>query len=134
MSRIDLSIGGWDGWCFSSYGRAKTWRLISPSKETYSPSEILELRNLHVDLNYLGIRVKQLQAISRPALSTDDIGALEAAVAVLQGFIAMFTSAGGYTVNSGRWPHRAFNLSNLNQTVFGERLHNKVANGVGDVD
>lgn len=134
MSFFDMSQGGWDGWRFGKWGKAKVWRLIAPNEETFQAGDILALRQLVGETDFLRLRVKQLQTISRPALSTDDLAALETAITVLQGFITIFTAAGCYAVNRGRRPHRAFNLAGLDKTVFGEGLHNKVANDVRDMD
>lgn len=105
MPGIDLSVGGWDGWYFGSYGRAKMWRLIAPNEETYVPAEIMELRPLQLDVNYLNLRIKQLKAIARPALSPDDFHSLTCAVATLQDFLSLFASIGSYTVNHSRRAH-----------------------------
>ena len=99
---IDLSVGGWDGWYFSQYGRAKQWRLIAPGGENYLPGEIMELRALQLNVDYLSLRVKQLKAIARPALSPDDFRSLSLAVATLEDFLGVFASLGGYPMNNGR--------------------------------
>lgn len=120
MPGIDLSVGRWDGWYFGSYGRAKVWRLISPNGENFSPGEILELRPLQLDVNYLTMRVNQLKTIARPALSPDDFHSLSCAVATLQDFLSVFASLGGYPVNVGRRAHVPLYAVETNQSVSNE--------------
>lgn len=127
MSGIDLSVGGWDGWYFGSYGRAKVWRLISPDGQTFIPAEILSVRGLVLDNDYLSLRVKQLQAIARPALSAEDFRSISCAISALQDFLGLFASLGGYKVHTGRGAHTPLNTVQCNQALGDQGRHNAVA-------
>lgn len=120
MSRLDLSVGGWDGWYFGRYGRAKIWRLQAPDGQHFQPAEVLALRELILDKDYLSLRVNQLKAIARPALSRDDFHSLSCAVATLQDFLSVFASLGGYPIDNGRRPHRALDLCGVDQAIGDE--------------
>lgn len=117
MPGVDLSVGGWYGWYFRPYGRAKMWRLIAPNGETFSPGEILEIRPLQLDVSYLKMRVNQLKAIARPSISPGDFQSLTHAVNVLQEFLGVFSSLGGYPVNVGRGSHTPLYAVETNQAV-----------------
>ncbi len=86
--RIDLSIGGadWDGWHFGPWGRAKGWRLHDPNGTNYIASEIAQLRPMEYNVDYLQVKVKEVEAqiaeIQRP-LMQGEIEALQVAIALL---------------------------------------------------
>lgn len=117
MPGIDLSVGGWDGWYFGSYGRARAWRLLAPDGQHFQPAEVLSVRELMLDKDYLSMRVNQLKAIARPALSADDFRSLSCAVATLQDFLGVFASLGGYPVDNSRRSHRSLDFGVFNQAV-----------------
>lgn len=75
---IDLSIGGWDGWRFGRYGKAKQWRIHAPTGECFIPTEILNIRASQLDLDYLRLRIKRLEATKGLTLSPDDITVIHA--------------------------------------------------------
>lgn len=77
-SRIDMSIGGWDGWYFGRYGRAKQWRIHAPTGECFIPTEILNIRATLLDLDYLRLRIRRLEAQKGLTLSPDDVSVIHA--------------------------------------------------------
>lgn len=88
MRYFDMARGGssWSGWTFGKYGRAKEWRLIAPTGETFSPGEVVELRELRLDVDYLRMRVRELEAqLEQQALyfTREQLEALRSAVAIL---------------------------------------------------
>ena len=83
-----LDRGGecWKGWRLGPYGRAREWRLVSPAGETFTAGDLLQLRGLIVDVDYLRGRVHELQGkIEAHAchFSPADLVTLHAAIAVL---------------------------------------------------
>lgn len=64
MAGIDLERGGqtWAGWYLAPFGRAKEWRLHSPDGANFTAAEIQQLRALALDVDYLQLRVRQLEA------------------------------------------------------------------------
>lgn len=127
MPGIDLSVGGWDGWYFGSYGRAKAWRLLAPDGQHFQPGEVLSIRELILDKDYLSMRVNQLKAIARPALSADDYRSLSCAVATLQDFLSVFASLGGYPVNVNRRTRPTVNPVENEHSIGHEGRYHTVA-------
>ena len=93
MKPVDLSRGGesWSGWTFGPWGRAKEWRLHAPDGASYDVCEIAELRARALDLDYLQVRVRQLEQRERELLaklerrfSASEIATLRAAAAILR--------------------------------------------------
>lgn len=117
MPGIDLSVGGWNGWYFGSYGRAKVWRLMAPDGQIFIPSEVLSLRTLTLDNDFLATRVRQLQAIARPAISADDFRAISCAVSTLQEFLSLFSALGGNKMHTGRGAHASLYAVQGNQAI-----------------
>lgn len=77
----------WAGWSFAPWGRAKEWRLHAPDGASYSAEEIAELRRLVLDLDYLQVRCRELEAVARRApcrFSAAELELLASAAAVLQ--------------------------------------------------
>lgn len=126
MSGIDLSVGGWEGWYFGNYGRAKMWRLLAPDGQHFQPGEVLSIRELMLDKDYLSMRVNQLKNIARPALSPDDYRSLSCAVATLQDFLSVFASLGGYPVNVNRRARSAVNPVENDHSIDHEGRHHSV--------
>lgn len=58
---LDRCGQAWHGWQLARYGNARDWRLIAPSGETFEPGELLRLRPVLLDLDYLQVRVRQLE-------------------------------------------------------------------------
>lgn len=86
MIRLDAAPG-WAGWMVSRYGRAREWRLLSPTGEHFTAAEISDLRHLVLDVDYLRGRVLELEGlINTEACHFDgaEIVALYAAVEVLE--------------------------------------------------
>ena len=90
---LNLSRGGesWSGWTFGPWGRAKEWRLHAPDGASYDACEIAELRARVLDLDYLQVRVRQLEQRERELLaqlerrfSAGEIATLRAAAAILR--------------------------------------------------
>lgn len=88
-----LSAGGesWVGWIFARYGRATDWRLIGPDGTHYTAAEIGALRALQLDVDYLRLRVRQLEgAAAGVGLSSVDAATVSAAAAVLEKLARQF--------------------------------------------
>lgn len=90
---LDLSRGGesWSGWRFGPWGKAKDWRLHAPDGASYDACEITELRAMALNLDYLQVRVRQLEERERELLaklerrfSASEIATLRAAAAILR--------------------------------------------------
>lgn len=85
---MDMGIGGpdWAGWHFGKWGRAKDWRLCDPDGTNYAAGEIAQLRHMEQNLDYLQVKVKEVEAqiagIQRP-LAQGEIEALQVAIALL---------------------------------------------------
>lgn len=83
---VALDIGGntWTGWTLGPYGQASDWRLISPHGEHFTSGDLSELRELQLDVDWLRLRVRELEADAAKALiSSDDAAVIAAALAVL---------------------------------------------------
>lgn len=61
-STLDLSKAGpdWTGWTFGPYGRAASYRLVTPNGEALAACEIASARADRRDISYLQMRVRQL--------------------------------------------------------------------------
>lgn len=82
---LDLIAYGWRGWRLAPYGRARCFRLISPSGEAYTPGEVADVRALQLDVDWLRWRVRELEAATAGArLSVADAETVAAALAVLE--------------------------------------------------
>lgn len=59
-----MDIGGpdWDGWTFGSYGKSSSWRLNSPTGESFVAAEINEIRRNALDLDWLRTHMKEANA------------------------------------------------------------------------
>jgi hypothetical protein len=89
MHPIHLDTGGpaWAGWTFGRYGRARDWRLFAPDGTHYQAAELAELRALVLDVDYLRMRVRELEARLDPGacvFSAEELRAVRQAVAALQ--------------------------------------------------
>lgn len=81
---IDLAIGGWTGWTFGPWGRAREWRLHAPTGESYSAAEVADVRRLQLDIDYLRLRVRELELSQAATFTADDLATLRTAAAILQ--------------------------------------------------
>lgn len=85
---IELHIGGpsWSGWRFGPWGRAREWRLCSPTGENFTAGDVADLRALQLDVNYLQTRNRELTAqLDHTAcyFSGGDADTLRAAASIL---------------------------------------------------
>lgn len=85
MRRIPLALCGygWAGWRLGPYGKARAWRLYGPDGTGYTAGEIAELRALQLDVDWLRMRVQELEAVAAGGLERGDVEDLRAAAAVL---------------------------------------------------
>ena len=91
--KIALDIGGdtWVGWHFGPWGRAREWRLCSPTGETFTAGDVADLRALMLDVNYLKTQNRELTAqLDHTAcyFSGDDADTLRAAASILNRTLA----------------------------------------------
>lgn len=119
MKKIDMSVGGWDGWCYASWGRAKKWRIYAPNGESFYPDELLSVRQNERDIGYLQSQIKRLRAMQLP-VTRDDFMTVEAAYFILQGLLTMYSPEITNTVFERRTAPRAFNLSLYYKAVSGQ--------------
>lgn len=116
MSRVDMAIGGWEGWHYGPWGKAKRWRIHAPTGESFCPDELLLVRQGEREISALQSQVKRLRAMQLP-ITHDDFLTVEAAYFILQGLLTMFSPEITHTVFERRTPPRAFNLSLYNKSV-----------------
>ena len=82
--RLDSCGSTWTGWIFAPYGRATDFRLISPTGEHFTSGDLSELHALRLDVDYLRLRVRELEtAADVVLLSVQDSAAIAAALLVL---------------------------------------------------
>jgi hypothetical protein len=86
---LDLSIGGpsWSGWYLGPWGRAKEWRLFDPAGTFYFSDEIANLHHLTRNLNYLEVKLKELERYDTGDamhFGPEDAATLLAAAAILE--------------------------------------------------
>lgn len=84
--RLDSGGAAWRGWSLSPFGKAKDFRLITPHGETYTAGDLIQLRGLMLDVDFLRGRVHELQGkIEAHAchFAPSDVAVLHAAIAVL---------------------------------------------------
>lgn len=117
MSRIDMSIGGWVGWYYGPWGKAKVWRIHAPNGEMFIPGELLSIRENQANIGVLSGQVARLRSMQLP-LTRDDFLTVEAAYFILQGLLTMYAPAVTNTVFERRAPHRAFNLRLNKHAIF----------------
>ena len=116
MSFLDMSQGGWDGWRFGKWGKAKVWRLHAPGGDTFTPGELLLIRENERNVCALESQVKRLRSMQLP-LTYDNFLTVESAYFILQGLLTVFSPEVTNTVFERRTPPRAFNLRLHNKTV-----------------
>lgn len=92
-----LDCGGpsWVDWRFSPFGRAKEWRLHAPDGASYHACEILELRRMALDLDYLQVRCRELGQLIAPgsvSFAASDAATLRAAAAIIERTMPRSTS------------------------------------------
>ena len=65
MPPLDLAVYGssWRGWRIAPWGKARTARLTAPDGTNFEPGEILELRALAPNVDFLRLRVRELEAL-----------------------------------------------------------------------
>jgi len=85
---LALCVGGtaWDGWIFAPYGRARDWRLTDPAGNSFTAQKIAELPYLRLDLDYLMLKIRTLQAQHQALavyITPDDAATLRAAAEIL---------------------------------------------------
>lgn len=82
---IDLAGGGaaWQGWRIGPYGRAKDWRLFSPTGDVYTVDEVAQLGALLLDVAYLKGRVRELEQ-ERDGLTAAQLATIREAAAILE--------------------------------------------------
>lgn len=114
---VDMSLGGWDGWRFGPYGKARTWRLLAPGGEFFTPGDLLAIRTNAANVDVLNAQVAKLRAMQLP-LTHDDFLTVEATYFILQGLLTMYAPAVTNTVFERRAPHRAFNLRLNKHAIF----------------
>lgn len=63
MPPLDLRRygSGWTGWKLNPYGRARDSRLVGPDGTSFTPGEILECCALPADVDFLRLRVRELE-------------------------------------------------------------------------
>lgn len=84
---VALDRGGatWAGWTFAPYGRATDWRLIAPDGTHYTAGDLAELKALQLDVDYLRLRVRELETTAQGVrLSPGEASAVSAALSVLE--------------------------------------------------
>ena len=119
MSRIDMAVGGWEGWFYGPWGRAKKWRIHSPTGESFHPDELLSVRQNQCEIGVLESQVKRLRAMQLP-LTRDDFLTVEAAYFILQGLLTMYSPVITNTVFERRTAPRAFNLRLKNHAIINQ--------------
>lgn len=119
MARVDMSVGGWDGWYYGPWGKARLWRIHAPTGETFHPDELLLVRQSERDVSSLQSQVKRLRSMQLP-LSHDDFLQVESAYFILQGLLTMYSPAIAHTVFERRTAPRAFHLAGNNQAIFNQ--------------
>lgn len=82
---IDLTRGGvaWDGWRFGRYGRARDWRLQAPDGAHYTADELLRVRQMYLELDYLQQRVAALEDSVALYLTVREMHLVREAIAAL---------------------------------------------------
>lgn len=82
---INLALGGqsWGGWHFSPWGRARDWRLIAPDGASYTAEELLRVRSMACEIDYLRQRVALLEDSRAIYIGMDDCTIIRDAVMVL---------------------------------------------------
>ena len=72
---IDLTPAGpeWAGWRLRRWGRSRACTLEAPDGQRFSPPEILSLRELMLDVDYLRMRIKDMESIELDDLEVDTI-------------------------------------------------------------
>ena len=113
---LDMKVGGWDGWLFAPYGKAKVWRLLAPNGDFFTPGDIITIRENAQNINTLSAQVARLRALQLP-LTHDDFLNVERAYFVLKGLLTMFSPAVTHTIFERRPAPRAFHLARNNQVV-----------------
>ena len=113
---VDMSLGGWDGWRFAPYGKAKKWRLMAPGGEFFTPGDLLAIRENARSVDILNGQVARLRSMQLP-LTYDDFLQVESAYFILQGLLTMYAPPITHTIFERRPPPRAFHLARNYQTV-----------------
>lgn len=111
---VDMSLGGWDGWRFAPYGKAKKWRLMAPGGEYFTPGDLLAIRENAANVDILNAQVSRLRAMQLP-LTYDDFLQVESAYFILQRLLTMFAPAVTHTIFERRPAPRAFHLARSHQ-------------------
>lgn len=100
---LDLSRGGpsWDGWTFGPWGKSKEWWILDPNGTRYCASEIAELRAMALNLDYLQVRVRQLEERERELLAKLDRRFSASEVAILRSAAAILREASETPIQQG---------------------------------
>ena len=98
---LDLSCGGWDGWHFGPYGKARKWRLFAPTSEFFIPAEILAIRESQLELDYLRLRIKTLEATKSLTLTAEDVFVIRALQRLLERLSVLPTDSSQNVASSG---------------------------------
>ena len=118
MPFVDMSIGGWDGWRFGGYGKAKQWRIHAPTGECFIPTEILNIRANQLDLDYLRLRIKRLEATKGLTLSPDDVSVIHALQRLVER-LSVFPTDNRQDVPSGGLPSLSGQLLDFKKSLAG---------------
>lgn len=87
MVGLDLAAGGptWAGWRLGPYGRARDWRLLAPDGQHYQASELQDLHALQLDVDWLRMRVRELETAAAGP-SSHELQILQTAAMILHRF------------------------------------------------
>lgn len=127
---IDMACGGesWAGWRFGKYGRAREWRLHAPNGCHYVASEVLALRAMTLDLDYLQQRVNLLETLTRPTLTDAEVSVIHDLQRLLER-LGMLAPGGRQRVANGRFPGATGQLLDFKKPVTGQLVQNSVSLG-----
>lgn len=127
---INLDCGGesWTGWRFGKYGRAREWRLHAPNGCHYVASEVLALRAMAIDLDYLQQRVKLLEALTRPTLTDAEVSVIHDLQRLLER-LGMLSPSGRQRITNGRLSGAPGQLLDFKKPVTSQLVQNSVSLG-----
>jgi len=119
MSRVDMSIGGWDGWYYGPWGKARLWRIQAPTGDTFLPDEIIGCRGKDREISYLQSQINRLRAMQLP-ITHDDFLQVEAAYLILKGLLTMFSPEITNAVFERRPATRALHFASNYQAILNQ--------------